>query len=39
LPPTLTSRTSRGLHLFYIKPGGTEVRSSNEPRAKKGAED
>ena len=38
LPPTLTSRTARGLHLFYRPPAGEVIRSSNEPRQAKGAD-
>lgn len=36
LPRTLTSRTSRGVHLVYRAPAGVEIRSSNEPRDAKG---
>lgn len=37
LPRTLTSRTARGVHLFYRVPAGVSIRSSNEPRQAKGA--
>lgn len=35
-PRTLTAKTPRGVHLYYLAPDGIEIRSYNEPRAKKG---
>lgn len=35
-PLTLTAKTPRGIHLYYAAPEGIEIRSWNEPRAKKG---
>ena len=35
-PRTLTAKTPRGIHLYYLAPEGVEIRSYNEPRAKKG---
>lgn len=35
-PRTLTAKTPRGIHLFYLAPEGLDIRSYNEPRAKKG---
>ena len=35
-PRTLTAKTPRGIHLYYRAPEGVEIRSYNEPRAKKG---
>ena len=37
-PKTLTAKTPRSLHLYYWAPPGVEIRSYNEPRAKKGDE-
>lgn len=37
-PQTLTAKTPRSFHLFYLAPEGTEIRSYNEPRATKGAD-
>ena len=36
-PRTLTAETPRGHHLYYLALEGVEIRSYNEPRAKKGA--
>ena len=38
LPQTLTAQTARGLHLYYLAPPGTEIRTRNEPREVKGAD-
>ena len=35
-PQTLTAKTPRSIHLFYLAPEGVEIRSYNEPRAAKG---
>lgn len=35
-PETLTAKTPRSIHLFYLAPEGVEIRSYNEPRAAKG---
>jgi hypothetical protein len=35
-PRTLTAKTPRGIHLYYWAPDDVEIRSYNEPRAKKG---
>lgn len=35
-PETLTAQTPRSIHLYYLAPEGVDLRSYNEPRAKKG---
>lgn len=35
-PRTLTAKTPRGFHIYYLAPQGVEIRSYNEPRKKKG---
>lgn len=37
-PRTLTAKTPRGIHLYYLAPEGVEIRSYNEPREHKGAD-
>lgn len=37
-PRTLTAKTPRGIHLYYAAHADIEIRSWNEPRAKKGAD-
>ena len=37
-PRTLTAKTPRSIHLYYLAPAGVEIRSYNEPRSVKGAD-
>lgn len=37
-PQTLTVKTPRGIHLYYLAPPGIEIRSYNEPRHSKGTD-